>query len=221
MDGNEIICWRRDHSNGRNEKGISLLTAFYYSQALNTPEALRIPVSCECVKKTIHYCEIKTRREKGQSPVSRNEMMRLMITRAVEKQRPVFKYVLAASWFSSSDNLLFIHKLKKYFLMDMKSNRLCMFATSDRNKGQWSRLDKLSLTPEQSVQVWLKDLEIPVLLCKPVFTDRDGLTGEMYLAINNLELSTGDFKTLHKKWWSVPLDVVLLVPVLLNPLTER
>jgi hypothetical protein len=32
-------------------------------------------------------------------------------------------------------------------------------------------------------------LEIPVLLCKPVFTNRDGSTGEMYLVSNNLELS--------------------------------
>jgi hypothetical protein len=51
------------------------LTAFYHSQAIHTPEALRIPVSYECVKKTIRYCEIKTRKEKRQSAVSKNEMM--------------------------------------------------------------------------------------------------------------------------------------------------
>jgi hypothetical protein len=87
--------------------------------------------------------------------------------------------------------------------MDMKSNCLCMFATSDRNKGQWSSLDKLSLTPEQPVKVWLIDPEIPVLLCKLVFTNGDGSTGKMYLASNNLELSTEEFKTLYKKRWSV------------------
>jgi hypothetical protein len=73
--------------------------------------------------------------------------------------------------------------------MDMKSNRLCQFATSDRTKGSWSSLDQLPLTPEQPVKVWLKDLEIPVLLCKFVFTNQDGSTGEMYLVSNNLELS--------------------------------
>ena len=87
--------------------------------------------------------------------------------------------------------------------MDMKSNRSCMFATSDRNKGGWSSLDKLPLIPEQPVKVWLKDLEIPVLLCKFVFTNRDGSRGEMYPASNNLELSAGEFKTLYKKRWSV------------------
>ena len=53
MDENGIICWRRDHSKGRNEKGINLLTSFYHSQGINAPEALRIPVSYECVKKTV------------------------------------------------------------------------------------------------------------------------------------------------------------------------
>ena len=49
----------------------------------------------------------------------------------------------------------------------------------------------------------LKDLEIPVLLCKPVFTNRDGSTGEMYLVSNNFELSIEEFKTLYKKRWNV------------------
>jgi hypothetical protein len=120
-DGNDIISWHLDHSKGGNEKGINLLTAFYHSQALHTSEGLRIPVSYGCVKKTVRYSEIKTRKEKPQSPVSKNEMMRSMITLAVEKQHPVFKYVLADSWFSSSDNLLFIHQLKEYFLMYMKA----------------------------------------------------------------------------------------------------
>ncbi|MDR1492643.1 MAG: transposase, partial [Planctomycetaceae bacterium] len=102
-----------------------------------------------------------------------------------------------------SDNMLFIHRLKKYFLMDMKSNRLGQFATSDRTKGSWSSLDQLPLTPEQPVKVWLKDLEISVLLCKFVFTNKDGSTGEMYLVSNNWELSTEEFKTLYKKRWSV------------------
>jgi hypothetical protein len=203
MDENELICWHWDHSKGRNEKGINLLTAFYHSQPLDASEELRVPVSYECVKKTVHYCDLKTRKEKRQSVVSKNEMMRSMIAQAIESQHLKFRYVLADSWFSSSENMLFVHRAEKYFLMDMKSNRLCMFATSDRNKGRWSSLDKLPLTPEQPVQVWLKDLEIPVLLCKLVFTNKDGSTGEMYLVSNNLELSTEEFKTLYKKRWSV------------------
>ena len=52
--------------------------------------------------------------------------MRAMLKNAVEKMRLMFIYVLADSWFASSDNMLFtcasrsasIHKLKKFFVMD-------------------------------------------------------------------------------------------------------
>jgi hypothetical protein len=82
--------------------------------------------------------------------------------------------------------MLFIDKLKKYFVMDMKSNRLCMFATQDRNKGQWTSLDKLPLQPEQPVKVWIKDLEIEVVLCKFVFTNKDERSLACGSKINNL-----------------------------------
>jgi hypothetical protein len=202
-DENEMICWHWDHSKNRNEKGINLLTAFYHTQSSGTSEALRIPVSFECVKKTIHFIDPKTGKAKRKSAVTKNEMMRSMVQQAIENQHLKFSYVLTDSWFSSSDNMLFIAKLKKHFVMEVKSNRLCMFSTQDRNRGQWASLDKLPLQPEQPVKVWIKDLEIEVVLCKFVFTNKDGSTGEIYLVSNDLSLSAEKFQTLYKKRWSV------------------
>jgi hypothetical protein len=198
-DENDLICWHWDHSNNRNEKGINLLTAFLHTQLSTSSEPLRVPVAFESVKKTVHYTDPKTNKEKRKSPVTKNEMMRTMLKTAVEKMRLMFLYVLADSWFASSDNMLFIHKLQKFFVMDIKNNRLCMLSSEDRNKGQ----DKLSLQPEKPVKVWIKDLEIEVLVCKLVFTNKDGSTGETYLVSNNLELSADLFKTLYKKRWGV------------------
>jgi IS4 transposase len=87
--------------------------------------------------------------------------------------------------------------------MDMKSNPLCMFASQDRSKGQWTSLDKLPLQPEQPVKIWVKDLEIEVILCKYVFRNKDGDNGEKYLVCNNLELTADKFQALYKKRWSV------------------
>jgi hypothetical protein len=202
-DENELICWQRYHSKNRNEKGINLLTAFYHTQSIDSSEPLRIPIAFECVKKTVRFSEIKTRREKRQSPVTKNEMMRSMIEQAIENQHLKFRYVLADSWFSSSENMLFIDKKKKYFIMDMKSNRKCMFATHHRNKGQWTSLDKLPPEPEQPVNIWIKDLEIEVVLSKFVFTNKDGSMGEMYLVSNDLKLTPENFQALYKKRWSV------------------
>jgi IS4 transposase len=202
-DENDMICWHWDHSKNRNEKGINLLTAFYHTQLSCSSEALRIPVSFECVKKTVHFIDSKTGKEKRKSAITKNEMMRSMIQSAVDSQHLKFTYVLADSWFASSENMLFIDKLKKYFVMDIKSNRLCMFSTEDRNKGQWTSLDKLPLQAEQPVKIWIKDLKIEVILCKFVFTNKDGSTGEMYLVSNDLNLSAEKIQTLYKKRWSV------------------
>jgi hypothetical protein len=57
-DENGLICWHLDHSKSRNDKGINLLAAFYHTQSSFVPEALRVPVSFECVKKTVRFCKI-------------------------------------------------------------------------------------------------------------------------------------------------------------------
>ena len=163
------------------------------------------------MRKTIPFVDAKTGKKKRRSPVSKNEMMRSMLETAVEKQHLKFGYVLADSWFSASDNMLFIHKLNKFFVMDFKRNRHCMSSVEDKNtcaersrsKGQWLSLDKLSLEPENLVKVWIKGLKIEVLLCKLVFTNKDGSTGEIYLVSNDLGLSADQFKTLYQKRWSV------------------
>ena len=179
------------------------VTSFYHTQSATSSEALRVPIAFDCVRKTIHFVDPKTNKEKRKSPISKNEMMRAMFETAVEKQHLKFGYVLADSWFSGSDNMLFIHKLKKFFVMDIKKNRHCMPSAEDRNRGQWSSLDKLSLEPVKPVKVWIKGLYIEVLLCKLVFTNKDGSTGETYLVSNDLGLSADQFKSLYKKRWSV------------------
>jgi len=64
-------------------------------------------------------------------------------------------------------------------------------------------LDELDITPKTPIKVFLKDLEIPVLLCKQVFTNKDESMVKMYLVTNNLKLSSDDFDTFYKKRWGV------------------
>jgi hypothetical protein len=202
-DENELVCWHWDHSKNRNEKGINVLTAFYHTHPATQADPLRVPVQFELVRKNIRFTDPVTGKEKRKSEVTKNDMLRAMVRRAVEQQNLLFRYVLADSWFSSSDNMLFIHKLGKHFIMDLKSNRSCMFSTQDRNKGRWTSLDALPLEPGVPVKVWIKDLEIEVSICKLVFTNKDGSTGETYLASNDVALCGEQFKTLYKRRWSV------------------
>ena len=99
-DENELICWHWDHSKGRNIKGINLLSAFYCTQKSIDSDPLRTPIAFETIKKSISFCDIKTRKVKRVSPVTKNELMRQMITQSIANGL-IFKYILGDSWFSS------------------------------------------------------------------------------------------------------------------------
>jgi hypothetical protein len=201
-DENALICWHFDHAANQVVKGINLLTAFYYTHHTGQELPLRIPVGFELILKTIHFCDLKTKKEKRRSPVTKNELLCQMVQQCIHNQLK-FKYVLADSWFASSHNMLFIHRKKKFFIFDMKSNRKAVLSLEDRNNGQWSRIDELDIPDNTPVKVWLKDLEIPVLLTKQVFKNKNQSTGVRFLVSNDFSLTDDDFTTLFKKRWSV------------------
>ena len=201
-DENEMMCWHWDHSKNRAVKGVNMLNAFYHTQSGNEEVVLRIPVGFEIVMKTISFCELKTKKEKRKSPVTKNEMMQSMIAQAIRNQLK-FKYILADSWFGSAANMRFIQKRKKFFIFDMKNNRQAALSKEIRNAGHWTRIDKLDIPNNTPTKVWLKDLEFPVLLTKQVFINKDLSTGVRFLVSNDFSLSDDDFTTLYKKRWSV------------------
>lgn len=77
-DENDMISRHWDHSKKRSVKGINLLNAFYHV-SISSEEDLRIPVGFEITRKTVRFCDLKTKKEKRVSPVTKNEMMQLMI----------------------------------------------------------------------------------------------------------------------------------------------
>ncbi len=165
-------------------------------------EPLRVPVGFETIKKTIRFCDLKTKKEKRKSDVSKNELMLQMIAQAIANGL-MFKYIIADSWFASVANMRFIKQKKKIFIFDMQSNRLAVVREADRQAGNWTRIDQLPIPNNRPVQVWLKDLEFPVLLTKHHFTNKDNSTGERFLVSNDVGLTDDRFTTIYKKRWSV------------------
>jgi SRSO17 transposase len=100
-DESELMCWHYDHVTGRNVRGINLLNALYHCNGMS------IPVAFELVKKPIQYCDLKTRRLTRKSEVTKNELMREMITTCIQNALK-FRFVLMDSWFSSVENFSFI-----------------------------------------------------------------------------------------------------------------
>ncbi len=165
-------------------------------------EALRVPVGFETIRKTIRFCDLKTKKEKRKSDISKNELMLQMIAKAIANGL-MFKYIVADSWFASVANMRFIRQKQKIFIFDMQSNRLTVFNEADRQAGNWTRIDELRIPNNKLVQVWLKDLEFPVLLTKQFFTNKANSTGERFLVSNDLSLTDDQLTTIYKKRWSV------------------
>jgi hypothetical protein len=130
MDENEIICWYYDHSKGRNVKGINILTAFYTAE--NECGKLQTPVDYQTVSKTKIETDGKTEKERRTSEQSRNEMMREMIERTIQKHVK-FGYVLADSWFASVENMRFIEKKGKTFIFGCFYDEICTGANAPAN----------------------------------------------------------------------------------------
>ena len=196
-DENEIVCWHWDHSKGRNVKGINFITALYHNQGQS------LPVSFDLVEKTDLYTDEKTGKVKRRSPTTKNERFRAMLKVCVDN-RILFTYVLADSWFSSSENGCYVKlDLKRAFIFPLKENRKVALSEEDKQKGRFVRLDALEIKPFTVREVYLKEVPFPLLLCKQVFTNEDGTSGVLYLVSSDTTLTSDQMQTYHKRRWKV------------------
>lgn len=196
-DENDIMCWHYDHSLGRSVRGINLLNCLYYSSGVS------IPVAFEIIRKPIQYCNLKTQKVRRKSEVTKNELMRKMLTTSINNQLK-FKYVLVDSWFSSRENMIFIkQKNNKDFVCALKSNRLVSVSQEDKQRGRFSRIDELNLQEEVALKVWIKGVDFPISLVRKTFKNKDGSSGTLYLACSDLNVDGQGILTIYKKRWNV------------------
>jgi hypothetical protein len=194
-DESELICWHYDHVFNRNVKGVNFLTAL-----VETGD-MRIPCAVEFVKKDRWEADAKTGKMKRKSSKTKNEMFREMIRGCHERFR--FDYVVADSWYSSEDNFRMLHeKMKINFVIALKSNRKVALSKEDKELNKYVSIESLQLG-QQAVEVWLKELDFPLLLVKQIFKNEDDTVGELYLACNDLSLSYKQITTIYKKRWGV------------------
>lgn len=200
---NEIICWHWDHSKNRNIKGINLLN-FLYQSPLKETNCCSIPVAFEIIKKTEQYLDKKSGKVKRRSDVNKNELLRERLRTLHQLNRVKFKYVLWDTWFSSKENFEFVHCiLKKYFIAAVKTDRHIAMSMKEKLEGKFKRVDEQDIPTNQTVTVYLRGLDFPVLLVKQIFTNKDGSHGVLYAVTNNLQLSYQAILTTYHERWGV------------------
>ena len=196
-DENEVMCWHYDHSKGRTVQGFNLLNCLYHVQGIS------IPVAFELIKKPIEYSDLKTRKRKRASLVTKNELMREMVQVCV-RNNLLFRYVLFDTWFASKENILFIKEvLKKDIICGLKTNRLVALSEEEHQAKRFTRIEDLPWSEETVFTGWLKDVPFPVCFVRKVYNNKDGSTGVLYLACSDTTLSREDIFTTYQKRWPV------------------
>jgi hypothetical protein len=177
-------------------KGVNILNCLYSSQGVD------IPVAFEVVLKPVLYSDLKTRKVRRKSKITKNEQLRSMLSTCNHNQIQ-YRYVLMDSWFSSKENFEFIHDADKFFMAALPSNRNASLSLKEKKNGSYTRIDQLEIPEKKVLTVWLKGIDFPVSLVKQVFINKDGSTGTLYLVCNDLSLSYSEITTIYKKRWKV------------------
>lgn len=196
-DENDVNCWHFSHAKHRHVKGINLLSCLVrYGD-------IALPIGYEIVKKDIVFSDLKTRKQKRKSRISKNDMFRALIQQAVNNH-VLFDYVLADNWFGSKANMAFVHEtLKKSFIFGIKSNRCVAMTFHDAKSGQFQQVNSLDWKDGDCSTVYLKDIAFPVKLLKKVFTNENGSIGTLYLVTNDLSIDADRIYEVYQKRWRI------------------
>ena len=183
-----------DHSQDRYVKGINLVSAILLLGQVS------LPVAYELVVKTLR-CNGKTRKEEWKSERTKNEMFREMVTVWV-KNALRFRYVLCDSWYTNSENIKHVLGLNKHLIGAVKSNSEVALSLQDKKAGKFIKLNQLEMELGLQ-QVYIRQLEVPVSLCKDIFINEDGSKAVQYLLSTDLTLSFQQITTTYQKRWGV------------------
>ncbi|MDF1758866.1 MAG: transposase, partial [Legionellaceae bacterium] len=196
-DENEVNCWHYSHAKGDVVKGINILSCMVRYGDFS------LPIGYEVIKKDIRYCDMKTKKERRKSSVSKNELFRDIIVQAV-KNNVAFSHVLADNWYGSKANMAYIHNdLQKSFIIGIKSNRTLALSQNDANNGRYQQVRTIELEEDVAYTVWLKGLDFPVKLLKKVFKNENGSTGVLYLISNDIQSSAERLYEVYQKRWRI------------------
>ncbi len=196
-DESELVCWHYDHSKGRNVKGMNLLSTLYQVGDVS------IPVAFELVKKTEWVFNKKKGKWQRKSLLTRNEHYRRML-KACAKNRIGFRYVLNDVWYASSENMSYIkEELEKEFIMPIKTNRKVALSLEHKKRGEYEQVASLELEAGTVREVYVEQVEFPLLLVKQVFKNEDGSEGVLYLVSSDVTLDYERLTTIYQRRWKV------------------
>ena len=199
----DLVCWHYDHTVGGLRKGIQMLNFLYYIK--DETKEISLPIAYELIHKPISYSDIKTRRVKRKAVYTKNEIMKDRLSIIVKEQKVKFSYVTADMWFSSVDNMTFIHnELKKKFVMGLKSNRNIALTKEDFINENWCKMSDIDMEGCYTHLIYVKGIDFPLSVIKLVPKNRDDSKSTYsYLVTDDLTLNYSEIHAVYQKRWKV------------------
>jgi len=87
--------------------------------------------------------------------------------------------------------------------MPLKSNRKVALSAEDKRRGVYERVAGLQLEPNTTREVYLEQVEFPLLLVKQIFKNEDGTVGIVYLVSSDVTLDYERLTTIYQRRWKV------------------
>jgi len=129
-----------DHYTFRVQE-VEAIINFLYCSPLSADTQVNLPCAFQTIQKTEKYLDPKTQVVKRRSRVSKNTIVLERLPTLVQLNHLKFKYVLWDSWFSSKENLDFVHhSLGKLFVVALKSNRTVALTKEEKRQGKFKKL---------------------------------------------------------------------------------
>jgi hypothetical protein len=112
--------------------------------------------------------------------LAKNTIYREMLE-IIRDYRVKIGYMLHDTWFSSSENMLFVkYGIKANIVMTVKGNRKVALNHENKFKGKYVKIETLKLEPCSILQVWFRQVDLLVLLTRQVFKNEDRRQGTLY-----------------------------------------
>ncbi|MBU1820441.1 MAG: transposase, partial [Bacteroidetes bacterium] len=194
-DENGLVTTHYDHTSGQYVRGINFVSLLY-----QTGKG-QVPLSFEPVVKT-QRSELKDRKTVWRSDRTKHQMFQDMVRRAHQNAVP-FRYVLADSWYTNSENINLVLDLKHHYLGAVKSNLEVALSRHDRANGRFVKISSLKLQPGTVLTVHIRSVKAPVAVCGDVLPNKDGSVGELLLLTTDVAMTYQQILTTYQRRWGI------------------
>jgi hypothetical protein len=120
--------------------------------------------------------------------------------------------VLADSWYASAENINHLIGLNHHCIFALEASRTVALSEKERKQGKFQSLDagpqtrastRVQVFPDRvPLRVYLRSVQVALLLTRRVFTNKDGSRSCLYLITSDTTLSYEQIQTIYQRRWN-------------------